>query len=246
MKIIFLAVLMLSMLKSFSQDLFNGIIKDSKTQEAIPFASVGIKGTSRGTLTDEKGKFELQFTDSDTLKISSVGYATLSVAGKELKKMQSKPILLVPMAYNLAEVTVKPGMSERKILGTAKYSKGVCTAFAGKGGNWRGEQAAIRAINKEKATVYIESFGFYIIKNEYTDSLQFRIMLYEVDSSGFPGATFLKKPILFKTKVKNGEVRVDLKERGITTAGDFFISLECLEEKMESAKFCFAGSIKVP
>ena len=80
----------------------------------------------------------------------------------------------------------------------------------------------------------------------YPDSLQFRLMLYTVDAKGYPGETFLKKPILFKTNVKQGEVQVDLKEYYLTATGDFFISLECLEEKMESSKFCFAGSIKVP
>ena len=71
-------------------------------------------------------------------------------------------------------------------------------------------------------------------------------MLYEVDEKGYPGKTFLKKPILFKTIAKEGEVLVNLKDHSISTTGDFFISLECLEEEMESAKFCFAGSIKVP
>ncbi|HEX7414236.1 MAG TPA: hypothetical protein VF411_09340, partial [Bacteroidia bacterium] len=41
-------------------------------------------------------------------------------------------------------------------------------------------------------------------------------------------------------------VQVNLKDYLISTTRDFFISLECLEEKMESGKFCFAGSIKVP
>jgi hypothetical protein len=226
-----------------------GFIRDSKMREGIPFASVGIKGTSKGTLTDDKGRFELQaseFTDKDTIKISSIGYVSLNLGGDEFKKLAAKGIYLEAMTYNLAEVVVKPDMIVRKKLGTYKYSTGICTAFSGQTGNWRGEQAAILIPNKEKKTYYFESFGFYVVKNEYEDSLQFRVMFYNVDSSGFPGETFLKKPILFKTKVKNGEVRIDLRDRQISTDKDFFVSLECLEEKMESTKFCFAGSVKVP
>jgi hypothetical protein len=61
-----------------------------------------------------------------------------------------------------------------------------------------------------------------------------------------PGKTFLSKPVIFKTAVKNGVVHVDLKDKGIYTDKDFFISLECLMDKMEAEQFCFAGSIETP
>lgn len=228
----------------FSQHTISGVVKDGNTQQSIPFASVGISGTQFGTLCDANGKFELTLRSSaDTVRISSIGYSNLVVAGRELKQ---KEFYLKPEAYILPEVKVSSAARTYKTLGTEKYSKAICTAFSGEGNNWRGEQAAIQAHNTSHKTVFLESFGFYIIKNEYADSLQFRIMLYEVNPTGYPGATFLKKPILFKTNIKQGECRIDLKDYNITTNKDFFISLECLEEKMEATKFCFAGSIKVP
>ncbi len=233
----------------FSQSIINGAIKDNSTQQAIPFASVGIVGTPQGTLSDENGNFKLLLTnlkDTDTLKISSIGYSHLVVTGNDIKKNTDKIFYLKSIAYELKEVKVKPKKPGFNLLGTSNYSKNVCTAFAGENNNWLGDQAAIQANNKEGVEVYIESFNFYIIKNEYPDSLQFRIMLYEINAKGFPRETFLKKPIIFKTNVKQGEVQVDLTPYIISTTGDFFISLECLEEKMDSHKFCFAGSIKVP
>ena len=240
---------MLTVSTSFSQALFSGTIKDSSTQQAIPFVSVGIAGTLEGVLSNADGKFELpiqHLTDKDTIRIATIGYNPLFIKGSEVKKNPRKVFYLKSTVYDLTEISVKPQNLGYKILGTAKYNKDVCTAFTGISNNWRGEQAAIQANNKEGATVYLESFSFYIIKNVYPDSLQFRLMLYTVDAKGYPGETFLKKPILFKTNVKQGEVQVDLKEYYLTATGDFFISLECLEEKMESSKFCFAGSIKVP
>ncbi|HWY38519.1 MAG TPA: carboxypeptidase-like regulatory domain-containing protein [Bacteroidia bacterium] len=243
-----LSLFLIFHLSVLSQNTVKGIIKDESTRQTIPFASVGVAGTTKGALSDQNGNFELsaqQFTDADTLKMTSIGYGNLYVTGSDLKKSSGKTFYLKPMAYNLSEIKVKPQTSAYKILGNANYNKSTCTAFVGENNNWRGEQAAIRTNNKP-GLVYIESFAFYIIKNEYADSLQFRLMLYEVDSSGFPGETFLKKPILFKTNVKKGEVLVDLRDYYISTTNDFFIGLECLEEKMESYKFCFAGSIKVP
>jgi hypothetical protein len=243
------ALILLSLilyLQGFAQQKISGYIKDEKTKQALPFPSIGIAGTQRGTIGDQNGYFELEVNpEKDTLKISVIGYKHLSVAAAAYKK-EAVIIYLNPEAYTLQEITVKASQTNYSYLGTIKYSQKICTAFVGENDNWRGEQAAILAINKEKKDVYFESFGFYIVKNEYADSLQFRLMLYEADSAGYPGATFLKKPILFKTNIKKGEVRVDLTPYKLTWGRDFFISLECLEAKMEAGKFCFAGSIKVP
>lgn len=233
----------------FAQDVISGIIKDKSTEQPIPYASIGVIGKNYGTLSDQNGIFELKipvFIDTDTLRVSAIGYENVSILKTEIKGIKNNLFLLVPVVYDLTEVKVKPKNVQYKILGTGDYSKRNCTAFIGKEENWKGEQAAIQANNKPDLTVYFESFSFYIIKNDYPDSLKFRAMFYEVGQNGYPGKTFLKKPIIFKTNVKQGEVQVDLKDYSISTIGDFFISLECLEEKMESAKFCFAGSIKVP
>lgn len=233
--------------RGFAQLSISGTVKDKNTQQGIPFASIGIVGTQLGTLSDGNGNFELALPHStDNIRISSIGYELVTISGNELKEKPQKVFYLVPEAYKLNEVVVDAKNSVYKTLGTGVYSKDVCSAFAGETVNWMGNQAAIRAINKEGNTVLLESFGFYVVKNLYADSLQFRVMLYEVDESGYPGKTFLKKPVLFKTNVKQGEVRVDLRDYYLSVKGDFFISLECLEAKMDANKFCFAGSIKVP
>src|ERR1700739_3670757 len=163
---------------SFSQSVITGTIKDNSTQQSIPFVSIGVVGTLQSTLSDENGNFKLaiqHISDTDTFRISSIGYNNLSITGGELKKNSVKIFFLTSKAYQLNEVKVKPKKAGFNILGTSKYRKDVCTAFIGENNNWRGEQAAIQANNKEGIEVYIESFSFYIIKNEYTDSLQFRI-----------------------------------------------------------------------
>jgi hypothetical protein len=233
----------------YGQTTLSGMVKDANTLQSIPFVSLGVAGKTYGTLSDEFGQFTCtlpQLLDSDTIRVSAIGYKSLSISVAEIKTQKNYTVYLTPMVYDLTEVQVKPKKLRYKMLGTSKYSTTNCTAFMGIDDNWKGEQAAILAENKEEVTMYLESFGFYIIKNEYTDSLQFRIMLYEVNEKGYPGTTFLQKPILFKTNIHQGEVRIDLKPYNLSTKGNFFISLECLEEKMESAKFCFAGSIKVP
>ncbi len=45
----------------------------------LPGVSVSIEGTSRGTVTDEKGHFQIQANDGEVLVFSSVGYLDLRV-----------------------------------------------------------------------------------------------------------------------------------------------------------------------
>jgi hypothetical protein len=232
-----------------AQGLFHAKITDASTKAGIPFASIGIKGKNVGTVADDKGDFELNILkceEDDTLKVSAIGYSTRGLTVSEIRQGMSKVIVLEPLAVKLDEVVITSKKVKHKVLGTSKYSTRNCSAFMGTSGNWKGEEAAIRANNEKGKYVFIEDFSFYIIQNKYEDSLMFRLMLYSVNERNLPGPTFLKKPVIFKTAVKQGIVHVDLKNYNITYNDDFFISLECLMDKMEQTKFCFAGSSQVP
>lgn len=232
-----------------AQLLINGTITGAQSGLPVPFASIGISGKHYGTLSKENGSFKLNLpyiTDTDTLKISAIGYESLSLPKKEIIAIHNKVISLVQVSTGLAEVKITAKKLKQKVLGTQKYSKENCTAFITDDQNWLGSQAAIKAGNKKGRVVYIESFNFYIIKNTYQDSLRFRLMFYAVSPKGYPSKTFLKKPVIFKTNIQQGEVNVNLRDYNIITDDDFFISLECLEENLDESRFCFAGSVKVP
>jgi hypothetical protein len=163
---------------------------------------------------------------------------------KEAKSLES--VSLDPYMEQLSEVNIKAGKVRRKVVGCKSFHKTSCTAFVGSEANWKGAEAAIRANYTEGAMAKIEDFSFFIVRNNYDDSLAFRLMLYYVNDWNLPGKTFLAKPVIFKTAVKNGVVHIALKDKNIFTDKDFFISLECLMDKMEAEKFCFAGSIETP
>lgn len=244
-----LLILLIFSLVSKAQQPFNATVFDASTKQGIAFASIGIKGRNIGTVANEKGSFELNIArcnEDDSLKISAIGYKTKAFTVSEARQMSGRSIYLEPVAVKLEEVTIKSNKVKRKVLGTSKYSIRNCSAFQGTEGNWKGEEAAIRANNEKGKSVYIEDFNFYIVQNKYEDSLMFRLMLYKVNEKGLPGETFLKKPIVFKTAVKQGIVHLDLKNYNIVYDDDFFISLECLMDKMDQSKFCFAGSAKIP
>lgn len=56
-----------------------GAVTDASTGEAIPFASVLLKGTTVGTATDSQGQYVINVPQEGTLVFSFIGFATVEV-----------------------------------------------------------------------------------------------------------------------------------------------------------------------
>ena len=69
------------------QKVISGTVKDSHSEELVPFASVFFKNTSIGKLTDSAGffSFHLGQWPADTLVITSVGYQPFLYAIDKMK-----------------------------------------------------------------------------------------------------------------------------------------------------------------
>ncbi|WP_339751197.1 SusC/RagA family TonB-linked outer membrane protein [Algoriphagus aquimarinus] len=75
-----------------------------QNQQPVPYANVLIKGTTKGTLTDENGEFELLVPEGGIVVISFLGYA--SVDQKVNRDTPSFKIILLPDESELSEVVV--------------------------------------------------------------------------------------------------------------------------------------------
>ena len=64
----------------------SGVVVDAQGQ-AIPGASVIVKGTLNGTMTDTRGRFAITTNPGATLEISCIGYATQTVVANENLKI---------------------------------------------------------------------------------------------------------------------------------------------------------------
>jgi hypothetical protein len=238
----------------FAQHYLNGVVFDDKTKQPIPFVSIGIVGKNVGTLSDEYGVFNIKLFENqkkDSIKLSTIGYKAQVFLVSDFVKDLNKSIYLESLPTQLAEVIVKSKKVKFKSLGTTNYSTNNCTGFADIEGNWKGSEAAI--LIKNKKNCLLETFSFYVIQNKYNDSLLFRLNFYEKISppAGSPswmgdawvGPSILKKAIIFKVGIKQGEFSLPIKNFNIQTSTDFFISLECLMDEMEITKFCYSGSV---
>jgi hypothetical protein len=241
----------------FAQQKVTGVVIDKANKQAIPFVSIGIIGKSVGTLSNEKGEFDFSFFDNqknDSVKIATIGYKPQVYLVADFVKEAKKTLILEALPLQLNEVVVRSKKVKFKTLGTTNYTKNNCTGFADIAGNWKGSEAAILVRNKKDCL--LEEFSFYVIQNKYQDSLLFRLNFYERISpppnspewmgEDWVGQSILRKAIIFKVGIKQGEFTLPIKHYNIQTSKDFYISLECLMDEMEITKFCYSGSVNTP
>jgi CarboxypepD_reg-like domain len=97
---------------SYGQESFisiRGKLSDSKSKEAIPYASIYIQGKSIGTTSNEDGNFLFHLPihfSSDTLIISAIGYESFKSVGKNLIDKDNL-LYLKPTITLLKEVVIK-------------------------------------------------------------------------------------------------------------------------------------------
>ncbi len=245
----FLTILLISLTLTLrSQISISGKVVNEGTNEGIPFTSIGSVKTGVANLSNENGQFELlllNFEKTDTIKFFAIGYKPLLIAVSNLQLNSPNRIQLKEEALTLEEVEVSAKKLYTKKLGITKYDKRNCSGFIDFENNWKGVETAIRLPNKEHKLLRVKDFSFYIIKNTLKDTLSFRLNIYS-SNEYYPTRNILKKPIIFKTAVKQGEVHLDLSEYNISAYDDFYVSLECLMDKVSVNDFCFSGENTEP
>ena len=96
-----------------SQLILRGHVYGGEKQEPLPYASVFLAGTSKGTVTDATGTFELPANAGNfDLVVSYVGYTTLKIPVNTQEKRNYK-FILKPLNNELMAVTVKAHRKKR-------------------------------------------------------------------------------------------------------------------------------------
>jgi len=98
-----LAVMLLSV-ASYAQSTVSGVIRSEGDNETIPGVSVLVKGTTRGSVTDLDGKFQVEAAAGEVLSISYIGYSTkeITIQGGQTQY----DVILASSMSDLTEVVV--------------------------------------------------------------------------------------------------------------------------------------------
>lgn len=93
--------------------ILKGYITEKDTISAVPFAYVVNKKIGTGTVTSDKGYFEISISLNDTLLFSCIGFVPRKICAKDIFLLPSykakKAILLFPQTYALRQVVIQPG-----------------------------------------------------------------------------------------------------------------------------------------
>ena len=95
-------IFLVSSFSAFGQQVIQGQIVDKETGLPIPFASIGIVGSSKGTSSNLNGEFSLTIPESTSIKVSCVGYESAVLNTVE----EFKLIKLKPVSTQLGEVVI--------------------------------------------------------------------------------------------------------------------------------------------
>ena len=109
-------------LQANAQRTLTGTLTDQKSGEALIGASVSVKNTVRGTVTDVDGKFSLNLGEGEnTLVVSYTGYPTTEVDVTNLSKLE---LALEADVIGLSEIMVTGlgTLKERRFLTSAQQS----------------------------------------------------------------------------------------------------------------------------
>lgn len=86
------------------QEVMSGMVVDSATFIPLGYASIQVKNTSRGAISDAKGKFTIIASRNDTLQFSMLGYELVEVA---LHDWETSVVRLPERSTLLKGITIK-------------------------------------------------------------------------------------------------------------------------------------------
>ena len=225
----FLASLILMFILNpvYSQKRIRGIILDSLTKQAVEYCNVGIIGKGIGTVSNEKGEFELPVPDSvlnSDLKLSMIGYRSLVMPAKAAAN--SGTYYLSQASVKLDEIVVHPRKMRYKILGNETQTTRVNGGFKD---NRLGAEIAV-LLNIKHPNTQLRKLNFNITSNSLEQQPVFRVNVYSKGEDGLPSVNLLSQNIIVTPDNKTGLVEIDLKPYSIYCDKDVFIAIEWIKD----------------
>lgn len=226
----------------FGQNKVEGIIKNTETDEPVPYVNIGILNRDKGTVSNENGEFTLEIPIefvNDTIKISSIGYETKIFIANEFINIvkENKTISLSEKIIELNEVVVSNKKLKEKVIGNKTKSKMMRGGFRNAE---LGNELGIK-IKIKKSPTYISKFHANVTSNT-GEKMKFRLNFYSIEK-GLPKEKLINQNIIFSIDSKEGEFTLDLSKYNLVVEEDFYLTMELIENEgnKESEVFFSAG-----
>jgi hypothetical protein len=180
------------------QKMVQGCIRDIKTNEPLPYATIGALHKQYGCYADTSGKFILFYSDeNDSLIITYLGYKNINTTIKDLQKKAN--IYLESNTIQLNDVIVNPKKVRKKEMELGyfvkKYSMLQVPSYA------INIYATFIPFPKDGANVIMKSLRFsYCLA---TRNSPLRVHILKVKDNGEPGDDMINENIIFSNYKPN-------------------------------------------
>ncbi len=210
---------------------YSGRLTDNKTGTPLEYASIGIIGTSIGTVSNEHGVFAISLPkeyEEDTLRVSHLGYEPFTMQLSDFKSQYDKQNIIIELQQkteHIDEIIVRTTKASVKKLGNDFPPKRSWSSF----GNGLGyEVATLMKLNN--SPVFIDSAEISIIEHNY-DSLICRVNIYEMNDTTI-GKNIISqayKLVVHKNEITD-KIYLDISHLNLRVENDFLLSMEVLNE----------------
>ncbi|MES2373885.1 MAG: carboxypeptidase-like regulatory domain-containing protein [Bacteroidota bacterium] len=226
---------------AFSQNALRGTIRNSRNNDPIPYASIGILRKNAGSVSDSSGNFTLELAGNldyyDTVIISSIGYHEKHWLLKDF--MVQKIFLLEPTEAVLKEIKVTPFRHETT-LGSVSQKKNSLSGWSGSGKG--GEIGNVFSIGAQQFK--LEKLSFYILTG--CDTTWFRVHIREF-SNGKPGTELLSGNLILQVTKQEGISEHDLSQFNIIISDhpEIYVSLELIARSATVARPALGNNVHI-
>jgi CarboxypepD_reg-like domain len=239
---ILLILLWTSQLYGFTQAsqgqtiLLKGNISDNATHQSLAYVSIGLLNMPLGTISDSNGNYILVILEgnrTDTLQISLVGYTTKKMLVSELLKSGNQNISLNRKDYIMPAVVINNRKINTRIIGRESSSKLIQISVHNKEtvNETIGSEMGMR-IKSGKADAYLKDINWYFSANNFK-LIRFRVNVYSLKNN-MPDTLLTDKEIFALVEdYKTGWIKFNLEPYNILVNGDFIITLQWIESRME-------------
>lgn len=202
---------------------------DQQNKQALAYVTIGIIGTSIGTVSAPDGSFELYVKEGiheeQIVRFSHLGYISKDFTLASLHLLQDSLIQLSKVAITLETVEVRPIGNTSKLIGHKKTKPQMVTNFAiSKKPNQNLGAAIGKKFKLGKQTVFLKNFRFFVAATDF-DTVRFTVQLYSM-INGKPGQLLHRQEILTEiTELGKGWVSVDLSPYQIFAKGKIIATI---------------------
>lgn len=187
--------------------LISGIVSKKGTSEVLPYVSIAVKNTSRGTISDLKGSFSIGAKASDSILVSSVGYQKLTIAAGTIPDT----LYLEEEISFLTEISISSTKRSKKInIGNLKEKTILATGGANQYAKLFPNQMGSDGILESITLSFQPEAKKY---GRYMTAIMVRV--YE-NTNGLPGGDLLFQNVIVPIKENQNQVSVDLSKFNIS------------------------------